>query len=74
MLVDKMEQKIEVGQWVIKPWDGTFDLGKVVKVTDHTFTYEYIDWRGNKATSICKVPDRCLVIPEILANYWSVLK
>ncbi len=71
---DKMGQEIEVGMWVIKPWDKCFDLGKVVELTSQGFKYEYTDWRGRKATSLCKVPERCLAVPEILANYWEILK
>ena len=78
MLKDKMGQEIEVGLWVIKPWNGSFDLGKVIKVTEHTFTYEgnYTDYQGRHRTrnSICKVPERCLVVPDIVANFWSILQ
>lgn len=73
MLFDKMNQEIEVGMWIIKPWDGTFDIGRVVKTTAQTFTYEH-DIGGRMYTSVCRVPGRCLAIPEILANYWEVLK
>ena len=75
MLVDRLGQEIEVGMWVIKPWDGTFDLGKVIKINAKTFEYEYISGFGPKVcTSVCKVPERCLVVPHIVANYWTALK
>lgn len=77
MLVDKMDQEIKVGMYVIKPWNGEFDLGRVTKVTDKTFTYEYKGtgfYKGKTMTSVCKIPWHCLVVPEILANYWSVLE
>lgn len=76
MLKDKMDQEIKVGIYVVKPWDGCFDLGRVIKVTDKTFTYEYkgAAWQNGKiCTSVCKVPWNCLVVPEILANYWTIL-
>ena len=67
MLSDKMGQEIEVGMWIIKPWDGTFDIGRVIKTTKHTFTFEYENWNGKLITSVCKVPERCLAVPEILS-------
>lgn len=77
MLKDKMGQEIKVGMFVIKPWDGSFDLGRVTKVTEHTFTYEYMyeNYKKEKKliSSVCKVPTRCLVVPEIIANYWTIL-
>lgn len=76
MLKDKMGQEIKVGMFIIKPWDGCFDLGRVIKVTEHTFTYEYkrASWQNGKIlTSVCKVPERCLAVPEIIANYWTIL-
>lgn len=76
MLKDKMGQEIKVGMYIIKPWDGCFDIGRVVKVTEKTFSYEYKGeaWqKGRTCTSVCKVPERCLAVPEILANYWSIL-
>lgn len=75
MLVDKLGQEIEVGMWVIKPWNGVFHLGKVIKVNNRTFEYEYISEGSPRVyTSVCKVPDRCLVVPHIVANYWTALK
>lgn len=78
MLKDKLGQEILVGMYVIKPWDGCFDLGRVVKVNEKTFVYEekYIDYNNVPRTrkSTCKVPWNCLAVPEILANYWSVLE
>lgn len=74
ILKDKMGQEIKEGMWVIKPWEGTFDVGRVVKVTESTFTYTRKNWQGKEVTSVCKVPWRCLVVPEILANYWDILK
>lgn len=78
VMVDKLDQKIEVGQWVIKPWDKSFVVGKITEVGNGTFKYEYTerDYHGNAKTysSLCKVPWRCLVVPEIVANYWQVLK
>ena len=74
MLTDKLGQEITVGMYVIKPWDGTFDLGRVIKVGEDRFTYEYHNEHcGGTVQSVCKVPNRCLVIPEIMANYWSIL-
>jgi hypothetical protein len=77
MLKDKMGQEIKVGMFIIKPWDGCFDIGRVIKVTEKTFTYEYmyVNYKKEKQRmeSVCKVPDRCLAVPEILANYWSIL-
>ena len=76
MIVDKFGQVINVGDFIIKPWGGCFDVGRVIKVTEHTFTYEYKGegWHAGKTlTSVCKVPERCLVVPPIVANYWSVL-
>jgi hypothetical protein len=76
MLTDKLGQEITVGMYVIKPWNGVFDLGRVIKVGEDRFTYEYRVEHftsGRTIQSVCKVPNRCLVIPEIMANYWSIL-
>jgi hypothetical protein len=75
MLTDKLGQEITVGMYVIKPWDGVFDLGRVIKVGEDRFTYEYHNeyHAGRMMQSVCKVPDRCLAVPEILVNYWSIL-
>ena len=67
MLKDKMGQEIKVGMFIIKPWDGCFDIGRVIKVTEKTFTYEYmyVNYKKEKQRmeSVCKVPDRCLAVP-----------
>lgn len=72
-LVDKLGQEIVAGMWVIKPEDMSFILGRVTEVKAHTFKYEYERW-GRTYNTICKIPNRCLVVPEIIANYWSILK
>lgn len=74
-LVDKLGQEIVAGMWVIKPEDMSFVVGRVVDVKQHTFTYEYTySPSGRVYKSLCKIPNRCLVVPEIVANYWTALK
>lgn len=71
-LKDKMGQEIEVGMWVIRgrTWGrstSTVEFGKVTKVSE-TKNWISIDGR------LCKNPQLTIVVPDIVANFWSILK
>tara|TARA_R110000744_G_C19371770_1_gene563203 strand:- start:57708 stop:57920 length:213 start_codon:yes stop_codon:yes gene_type:complete len=70
MLKDKMGQDISVGMWIIRgrrygASSASVEFGKVTKMNEQ---YIWIDDRQ------CRHPHLCIVVPDIVANYWSILK
>ena len=75
---DKLGQMLEVGLWVVRPvgWGSSGNALEVVKIEEivsQGFKYAAKLRNGNQIISLCKIPERCIVVPEIVANYWEIL-
>lgn len=69
---DKMGQEIEVGMWIIRGRNygrstSTVEFGKVTEILP---SKKWIKIDGR----ICKNPQLTIVVPDIVANFWSILK
>jgi hypothetical protein len=77
MLKDKMGQEIEEGTILIRPElfcrAARFRVVKVVEVRPSSFTYTTILPKRSDLVKLCRMPDECLVVPPIIANYWDTL-
>lgn len=80
---DKFGQEFELGSWVLRPepWGSgaRIVIYRVCRLTGKSAWLCSPEDYGNSVKedvrgSLCKIPERCIIVPEIVANYWSVLK
>lgn len=67
---DKIGQNIEIGQWIMRGrmWGrstASVEFGRVTRIGEKSI---WIDGRE------CRNPQLCIIVPEIVANFWTVLK
>jgi hypothetical protein len=78
MLKDQLGQEIKVGTILIRPElynkAARFRVVKVVELTDKSFKYVTLLPRKNAQVRLCRMANCCLVVPEIIMNYWSILE
>lgn len=78
MLKDQLGQEIKVGTILIRPElvfrAARFRVVKVVELTNSHFKYVTLLPRKSEQVRLCRMPGECLVVPEIIMNYWSILE